>query len=705
MNVIPPLMPYGPPCGHTSIILGLSNQLFQKRTIPQNSEEDALMDALKSISPASVLLHGCTEYCRVLSSCFPSHGLRFIGEGGSLSSSNLVSSEGRGEMYLRNLMSGFESLSTTQESPFGTLESLENALKLSLSPSNNDTQREEDEEILIENDELITQYSQMSMHENTENDLKPPPAKRRGPKKKLFKEDLLQQEQEQHHRAILGSTVLKGEEGSTAVPSRNRVILVLPLNQNISYESELEMHTLANGNIIDIRKTFNKIITMEHKPPCDLFIVRVDTMYTTQHIFQKIDTREHAFVKLSDFPTYMTNLSARQCCLMKVVISGINIRMLNSNSTSGNNVVTHTSGTASFWAQGFPEHAISAPVGMNMANREQTELLLQWKQPYDSMTTEPAPDSLPCSCIHRVTPAYSDDPVSQMVLNHVLSGKGVLLGTESSKITHSLQVHANGVVYMHCCRDVELALTDAVRGVDGPFIFDCSECKNYPTRDFFELIDSNLLFHKKTTESIPDLVPIVTSEKDPPVLTPILAERYTRFFPWEDKNSIFQGKETYEELKNLLDQIRKVITLPKIDPPAFALGKYSFEKLAECAASNNPRLFPPLRSSATARKKAYQKLCEEVFLFVKSCDTTTEHHKFMELLGDLLPSELIDLKKVALCVPQKCVDCEKSKCELPVKKEDDDRMNSENTRKVKNNKSLLGDDDSLLAIFWDFINN
>lgn len=701
MNTIPPLMPYGPPCGHTSIILGLSKQLFQKRPVPQNSEADALEDAIKSAPAVSVLLHGCTEYSRVLSSCFPSHSLRFVSEGPS----GVSSAEGRGETYLQNIVSGFESLSTTQEAPFPTIASLDNAIKAAIRPIR-DTKCDDEEEVTADGDAL--KQPDQAVQDDPETDIKQPPAKRRaGSRKKLRENLLLQQQQQEYQRAILESTVLKGEEGSTTPSLRHRVILVLPLNQNISNESELELHTFADGSTVDLRRRFKDITSQESKIYCDFFVVRVKmspSIFVQQSTQGCIVQKEHAAVELSDFPAYMANLSAQQCCLMKVVVSGINIRMLSSTVT-GNNTPP-MSGTTSFWAQGFPEHAISAPVGMSLANPKQVELLLQWKQPCDSMTTVPPPDSLPCSCIHRATPAYSDDPVSQILWNHVLSGKSVLLGIEGSKVTHSLQVHANGVVYMHCYRDVELALTDTIYGEDGPLAFDCAECKNYPTRDFFELIDSNLLFHKRATENVPDLTKVVVSDKEGSALTPILAERYTRFFPWDDKYSIIQGKETYEELKNLLDQIRKVVTLPKIDPPAFALGKYSFERLADSATNNSPKLFPPLRSSAAARKKAYQKLCEEVYLFVRNSDTTPEHHGFVELLEGLLPSELLDRKKVSVVPLPDYNDCMKSEQALPRNEADGEVCGNEdgNTERSRNKKSLFGDRDSLLSVFWSFKN-
>lgn len=702
MNPIPPLMPYGPPCGHTSIILGLSRQLFQKRPLPQSDEADALADAIGSAPVVSVLLHGCTEYSRVLSSCFPSHGLRFVSEGPS----GIASAEGRGETYLQSIVSGFESLSATQETPFSTLESLDNAIKASIHPIS-DTKCDDEDEVAGDGDASKQQPDQAAQ-DDPETDLKQPPAKRRaGSRKKLRENLLLQQQQQQYQRAILESTVLKGEEGSTTPSLRHRVILVLPLSQNTSNESELEMHTLADGSTVDVRRRFNDIATQESKTPWNLFVVRVKTspsIFVQQNAQGSPARKGHAVVELNDFPAYMASLSAQQCCLMKVVVSGINVRMLNPAIAGSSSPIMP--GTASFWAQGFPEHAVSAPVGMNLSNSNQVELVLKWNQPCDSMTTVPAPDALPCNCIHRATPAFSDDPVSQILWSHVLSGKSVLLGTEGSKVTHSLQVHANGVVYMHCHRDVELALTDTICGEDGPLAFDCAECKNYPTRDFFELIDSNLLFHKRATESVPDLTQVVVSDKEGPALTPILAERYTRFFPWDDKYSIIQGKETYEELKNLLDQIRKVVTLPKIDPPAFALGKYSFERLADSATNNSPKLFPPLRSSAAARKKAYQKLCEEVYLFARNCDTTPEHHSFVELLESLLPSELLDRKKVSLSPLPEYKDCKKSEPTPPRNEEDGEicENEDESTEKQRNRKSLFGDRDSLLSVFWSFKN-
>lgn len=678
-------MPYGPPCGHTSIILGLSKQHFQKRA--PNTETDALSDAIQSASAATVLLHGCAEYCRVLSSCLPSHSLRFIGEGPS----GIVSTEGRGETYLQNVVSGFGSLSTTQEYTFGTLESLESAFSTSVQASGG-AKCDEEEEVFPEN----------GGENSLESELKPPPAKRRGPRKKLFKQDLLQQQQHQHQRAILGSTVFKGEEGSTAISSRRRVILVLPLDKGVTSEKDLELHTLADGSVVDVRKVFNDVTNLGPKTSCDLFVVRVATTPSACQTPQIASLKERSLVNLDEFPTYMTNLAAQQCCLMKVIVSGINIRMFNSNSaTIGSNDTLCAPGTATFWAHGFPEHALTAPIGMDIANKKQVELILRWEQPCDSLASVPAPDSLPCSCIHRATPAYSGDPVSQMLWSHVLSGKSVLLGTGTSKFTHTLQMHANGVVYLHCCRDMELALSDSVGDEDGPAVFDCTRSKNYSTRDFFELIDSNLLFYKKTLESVTDLVPVTISGVDGPTFTPVLAERYTRFFPWDDKQSIIQGKETYEELKNLLDQIRKVVTLPKIDPPALVLGKYSFEKLAECATSNNSRLFPPMRSSSAARKKAYQKLCEEVYLFVQSCDTTPEHHKLVEILEGLIPPELFDCKKASLGQPPKVIEHDKREHTLTNDNENSKSREDENKEKA-NKKTLFGDSDSLLSIFWDF---
>ena len=718
----PPLMPYGPPCGHTSIILGLSRQLFQgQQEKEQPDDEDNpnnLMEAISRSSPATVLLHGCTEYFRVLSRCLPGHGMTFVSE----CPAGVTLVEGRGETYLHDVISGFDSLSTSQESIFGAVESLDSAFRAAMaSHPNKYSQSDECDDLAAMAAATaaaaavtapIPQEDPKAQPENDEELRPPPPTKRRGSKKKAFRRapSQQQQQQQQRQRAVLKSVVIRGEEGSVPTSLRHRMILVLPLMQRIENESEIELHTLSDGTTVNVRDRFDKFISScrLQKMSCvtaesyDFFVVRVNVGSTAQPVSVS-SHRHHSVVNLSDFPLYMTDLSAQQCCLMKVVVRGINASLHDSTAPPApdeGKAANRVMGTAVFWAEGFPEHVLTPPpAGTYTQKLQHTELTLFWKQPSDASLQVPPPDSLPCSCIHRATPAYSDDPVSQALWTHVLSGKSVLLGTGAGAFTHSLQAHPNGVVYMHCCRDVDLALADNIYSSNdnsdiGPSVFDLTGCKSCSSRDFFELMDSNLLCYKKSADVVEDLIPVQILGENSYALTPVLAERYTRFFPWTDRHSVVQGKDTYEELHNLLDQIRKVVTLPKIPPPAMALGRSSFERLAECATSNNQRLFPPLRSSVAARKKAYQKLCEEVYLLAKSCDTTPEHHTLVELLEKLIPPELFDHKKVtsAHTAFREHSDA-KPDGKIPAVKEVPEK---ESKKRVAD-----GDSDSLLAVFWD----
>eukprot|EP00026_Physarum_polycephalum_P003051 Phypoly_transcript_03060.p1 GENE.Phypoly_transcript_03060~~Phypoly_transcript_03060.p1 ORF type:complete len:811 (-),score=134.85 Phypoly_transcript_03060:73-2505(-) len=122
------------------------------------------------------------------------------------------------------------------------------------------------------------------------------------------------------------------------------------------------------------------------------------------------------------------------------------------------------------------------------------------------------------------------------------------------------------------------------------------------------------------------------------VLAPKNLERYTRYFPWTEGDSLlYNSNEQCEDLRRLLDPFKRNMLKEYLNEEYVDTITELINRMFQFANANELRLFPNLGKSAVVRKDAYKKLWSDCHNFAQVCSSTPNHAKMVTLMERLWP--------------------------------------------------------------------
>ncbi|EGC38949.1 hypothetical protein DICPUDRAFT_96739 [Dictyostelium purpureum] len=308
--------------------------------------------------------------------------------------------------------------------------------------------------------------------------------------------------------------------------------------------------------------------------------------------------------------------------------------------------------------------------------RSRNEIIVKWKTNEKNTNQE----VLATTCSHRVTPFLVSSSPSTCLMKFLCSGKSVFLVTPPNEdiYTHVLTLHEREV-YLHCLhRPIKL------QGL-GPILEHyANEAVHYRIRGFQELVDNSMILSRnhnfkssststngsptgseaeqQSTNSfqnialqnpffdvgLSDLVVSTTTLLNSQsiideislipkinIVASKIAEKYTRYFPWTEGETLLFSLE-HEELNKSLMQIKKLLLKDTLSPELLDQFTKNINTLYSLTQSNDPILFPNLKGTAAARKDLYRKLWLELYNFFRICQISQNHTDIFNVIEKIV---------------------------------------------------------------------
>eukprot|EP01132_Coremiostelium_polycephalum_P002240 gene2240-2762_t len=306
--------------------------------------------------------------------------------------------------------------------------------------------------------------------------------------------------------------------------------------------------------------------------------------------------------------------------------------------------------------------------------RLKNEILVKWKTNDKKIN----PETLPCTCVHKITPFLVSSNPSNCLLKHICSGKTVFLVTPPNEdvFTHVLTLHEQEV-YMHCLHrplDIENLVP----------ILDCytKDVSMYRTRDIIGLIDNSILQppkfdSKKQQPTSQQSSPALKSSSSPPsppttsssnfhtisianpfyldnnsnkstnqqetihkinIVAPKIVEKHTRYFPWLQMDTILFSVDQSEELKRLFNPIKRIMLKDNLNNETLDQISKLIQQFLSCTQNNDFTLFPLTKPNPQLRKELYRNLWSEFYHFSKTCQQSPQHQELFMIIEKLFNS-------------------------------------------------------------------
>eukprot|EP01113_Clastostelium_recurvatum_P000134 TRINITY_DN10063_c0_g1_i1.p1 TRINITY_DN10063_c0_g1~~TRINITY_DN10063_c0_g1_i1.p1 ORF type:complete len:796 (-),score=182.47 TRINITY_DN10063_c0_g1_i1:98-2200(-) len=275
---------------------------------------------------------------------------------------------------------------------------------------------------------------------------------------------------------------------------------------------------------------------------------------------------------------------------------------------------------------------------------------VKWK----SSSRRTSPDTLPCSCMHRVTPSDHTTAPAQCLMRHICSGKPVFLVSNApghhqdteANLTHALLLQG-AEVYMHCLQPASLSADDT--GMEGTLEFYKQPVDPLPAKEFAEIMDRNALM-PRTTQGQAPWVTIKDHGKE--IVCSRHMERYTRVFSSVSKNSILNSPDQGEDMRRILGIFKETLLsevlgeghLRTLTDIVNRVGQYA-QHVDPKWTSTFPKPTPPGQPptlganpmDSQQRREFYCTLWTEMFEFAALCSTTPNHARIIPAMERAWP--------------------------------------------------------------------
>eukprot|EP01133_Synstelium_polycarpum_P016720 gene16720-19874_t len=233
-------------------------------------------------------------------------------------------------------------------------------------------------------------------------------------------------------------------------------------------------------------------------------------------------------------------------------------------------------------------------------------------------------ETLSFTCSHRVTPHNVISHPSICLMKHISAGKPVFLAHGAdTPFSHVLALHETTAV-LHCLHtplDIEsLVPILTCYAPDSPVM------TKLRMVDFSEMSDASIVQARRSTtlnslQTIRVPNPFAegsnTTEATVEVVTPRLVEKYTRYFPWIESETIFFAHEQSDDLRRLLDPIKRLMLRDTAPDDFVEQISQLIYQLYRSNQANDPSLFP--KAGVAMRKENYKRLWGEFQLFARAC--------------------------------------------------------------------------------------